>query len=207
MGDMRLPLCPGRWRLSVSRGGDGPGPICPRAGASCNMAGNEWPSSIVASRTARPTEIRRPTVEHRTRYVIRRVRVTMPQPFANRKIAGLRGRRAFAREGRSANASSDISSILQAVPSPRELEGPQMPLKRLLDESRAFGPKAVAILLEAFDAVVAELDLRTNAEKERAAKIIIRLALGQKDLDAAKLRESAIIAVPKESGTRRRRPF
>ena len=82
-----------------------------------------------------------------------------------------------------------------------------MPLKRLLDESRAFGPKAVAILLEAFDAVVAELDLRTNADKERAAKIITRLALGQKDLDAAKLRESAITAVRKESGTRRRRPF
>ena len=81
-----------------------------------------------------------------------------------------------------------------------------MPLKRLLDESRAFGPKAVAILLEAFDAVVAELDLRTNAEKERAAKIIIRLALGQKDLDAVGLRDSAIIAVRKASRTRRR-PF
>ena len=81
-----------------------------------------------------------------------------------------------------------------------------MPLKHLLDESRALGPKAIAILLEAFDAVVAEFDLRTNADKERAAKIIIRLALGQKDLDAAKLRESAIIAVRKESRTRRR-PF
>jgi hypothetical protein len=171
------------------------------------MAGREWPSSMVASRTAGPTEIRRPTVEHRKRYVIRRVRATMPRPFASRKITGLRGRRAFAREGRSANASGDISSILQAVPPPREFEGPKMPLKRRLDESRAFGPKAVAILLEAFDAVVAELDLRTNADKERAAKIIIRLALSQKDLDIAKLRESAIIAMRKESGTRRRRPF
>jgi hypothetical protein len=81
-----------------------------------------------------------------------------------------------------------------------------MPLKRLLDESRAFGPKAVAVLLEAFDVVAAELDLRTNADKERAAKIIIRLALGQKDLDVAKLRDSAIIALRKESRTRRR-PF
>jgi hypothetical protein len=71
-------------------------------------------------------------------------------------------------------------------------------------KAEPFGPKAVAILLEAFDAVVAELDLSTNADKERAAKIIIPLALGQKDLDAAKLRESAIIAVRKENGTRRR---
>jgi hypothetical protein len=63
-----------------------------------------------------------------------------------------------------------------------------MLLMRLLDESRAFGPKATAVLLEAFTAVIAELDLRSNADKERAAKIIIRLALGQKDLDATKLR-------------------
>ncbi len=81
-----------------------------------------------------------------------------------------------------------------------------MPLKRLLIESRAFGPKATAVLLEAFDAVVAELDLRAHADKERAAKIIIRLALGQKDLDVARLRDSAAIAMKKESRTRRR-PF
>jgi hypothetical protein len=82
-----------------------------------------------------------------------------------------------------------------------------MPLKRLLVESRAFGPKATAVLLEAFDAVVAELDLRTHADKERAAKIIIiRLVLGQKDLDVARLRDSAAIAMRKESRMRRR-PF
>jgi hypothetical protein len=82
-----------------------------------------------------------------------------------------------------------------------------MPLKRLLDESRAFGPKDVAILLEAFDAAVAELDLRTNANKERAAKIVIRLALGQRRLDATTMRDQAIIAVRKETRTRHRRPF
>jgi hypothetical protein len=82
-----------------------------------------------------------------------------------------------------------------------------MPLKRLLDESRAFEPKAVAVLVEAFDAVVAELNLRTNADKERAAKIIIRVALGQQSFDAAKIRDLAIIAMRKESGARRRRPF
>ena len=82
-----------------------------------------------------------------------------------------------------------------------------MPLKRLLDESRACGPKANAILLEAFDGVVAELGLQTNADKERAAKIIIRLALGQHSLDTAKIRDRAVIAVRREGRTRHRRPF
>jgi hypothetical protein len=71
----------------------------------------------------------------------------------------------------------------------------------------AFEPKAAAILVEAFNAVVAELDLRTNAEKERAAKIVIRLAHGQQTFGAAKIRDQAIIAVRKESIPRRRRPF
>ena len=97
--------------------------------------------------------------------------------------------------------------MLQARSPPGELEGSRMPMKRLLDESRTFGPKAVAILIEAFDGVVAELGLRTNADREKAAKIIIRLALGQKNLDAAKLHDRAVIAVRRESGARRRRPF
>jgi hypothetical protein len=55
--------------------------------------------------------------------------------------------------------------------------------KRILNESRSFDPKAIAILLEAFDGVVAELSLRAPAENVRAAKLIIRVALGQEDLD------------------------
>jgi hypothetical protein len=65
-------------------------------------------------------------------------------------------------------------------------------MKRLLDESRAFDPKAIAILVKAFDGVVAELNLQTMTERERAAKIIIRLALGQPVLDGAKLRDVAL---------------
>jgi hypothetical protein len=95
--------------------------------------------------------------------------------------------------------------MLQAIPPPRELEGSCMPLKQMLDDNRTFGPKAVAVLLEAFDGVVAELELRTRADKEKAAKIVIRLALGQNNLDAAKLRDQAVAAVRNE--TRRRRPF
>jgi hypothetical protein len=81
-----------------------------------------------------------------------------------------------------------------------------MPIRRMLDGG-AFEPKAVAILTEAFNAVVAELDLRTDADRERAAKIVIRLAHGQQTFDAAKIRDQAIVAVRKEGGTRRRRPF
>ena len=49
-----------------------------------------------------------------------------------------------------------------------------MPLKRMLEEGRSFGPKAVALLLEAFDGIVAELDLRSAADREKAAKIVMR---------------------------------
>ena len=81
-----------------------------------------------------------------------------------------------------------------------------MPIRRML-EGGTFEPKSAALLIEAFNSVVAELDLRAGADKERAAKIIIRLALGQGRLDAAKIRDQAIIQVRKESGTRRPRPF
>ena len=67
-----------------------------------------------------------------------------------------------------------------------------MPLKRMLEEGRSFGPKAVALLLEAFDGIVAELDLRSAADREKAAKIVMRLAMGQAHLDGAKLRHDAI---------------
>jgi hypothetical protein len=36
-----------------------------------------------------------------------------------------------------------------------------MPLKRLLNESGSFDPKAIAIMLEAYDGVVADLEHRT----------------------------------------------
>jgi hypothetical protein len=39
-----------------------------------------------------------------------------------------------------------------------------MPLKRILSENRNFDPAAIAILLGAFDAVAAEVRLRTPAE-------------------------------------------
>jgi hypothetical protein len=80
-----------------------------------------------------------------------------------------------------------------------------MPLKRMLDDNRTFGPKAVAVLLEAFNGVVAELGLRSRAEREKAAKIVMRLALGQTELDAARLRDRSVAAIRNE--TRRRRPF
>jgi hypothetical protein len=81
-----------------------------------------------------------------------------------------------------------------------------MPLKRMLEKARSFDPKAVALLLEAFNETVAELDLRTAADREKAAKIVVRLALGRADLDAAKIRHDAIGLIRKEARGRRR-PF
>jgi hypothetical protein len=63
-----------------------------------------------------------------------------------------------------------------------------MLLTRILGESPYFNPEAVAILLEAYDGAVAELGLRTLAEKEQAARIVLGLALGQTD---SMLRSSA----------------
>ena len=82
-----------------------------------------------------------------------------------------------------------------------------MPLKRMLEERRSFGPKAVVLLLEAFDGIVAELDLRSAADREKAAKIVMRLALGQAHLDGAKLRHDAIGLMRKEGIRGRRRAF
>ena len=73
-----------------------------------------------------------------------------------------------------------------------------MPLKRMLDQSRNFDPRAVAILLEAFNDVVAELGLRAAEERDQAAKIIIRLAVGQRDLDATQLRDSTVALMRNE---------
>ena len=67
-----------------------------------------------------------------------------------------------------------------------------MPIRRMLNEGRTFDPKAIVVLIEAFDGVVAELDLRALGEKERAARIVIGFAAGQTNLDAAKLRAGAV---------------
>ena len=80
-----------------------------------------------------------------------------------------------------------------------------MPMRRLL-EGGSFDPKAVAILLEAFDKSVADLDLRTDADREKAAKIVLRLAHGQTELDAAKIR-SEVVRLMRREGAGRRRPF
>ena len=82
-----------------------------------------------------------------------------------------------------------------------------MPLKRMLEEGRSFGPKAVALLLEAFDDIVAELDLRTDNDREKAAKIVMRLAHGQATLDPAKLRDEAVRLMRKQGARGRWRAF
>jgi hypothetical protein len=78
-----------------------------------------------------------------------------------------------------------------------------MPLKRVLGASRNFHPDSVAILLEAYNGLVAELGLRTAAEKERAAGIILRLAQAQTELDVTKLRDAAADAMLNEGVPKR----
>jgi hypothetical protein len=65
-----------------------------------------------------------------------------------------------------------------------------MPIRRLL-EGGSFHANSVAILVEAFNGVVDELGLQAPLERERAARLIIRLAYDQTELDAAKLRAAA----------------
>ena len=72
-----------------------------------------------------------------------------------------------------------------------------MSTKRML-EGRNFNSKTAAALVKAFNGVVAELSLRTPAERERAAKIVIALAAGQTAIDPAKLRDDAASLVRAE---------
>jgi hypothetical protein len=81
-----------------------------------------------------------------------------------------------------------------------------LPLKRMLNDNRTFDPKAVALLLDAFDEIVADLNLRTDADLEKAAKIVMRLAHGQTELDAAKIR-AEVVRLMGRKGAGRRRPF
>ena len=73
-----------------------------------------------------------------------------------------------------------------------------MPIKRML-EGRNFSPESAAILVKAFKGVVADLDLRTVADRERAAKIVIGLAASQTVLDVKKLRDEAVGLIRGES--------
>jgi len=73
----------------------------------------------------------------------------------------------------------------------------------MLNQSRSFDPKAVAILLEVYNGLVGELGLRAAAEKERAAKLIIALAQDQTALDAVKLRDSVAALMLSERETNR----
>ena len=65
-----------------------------------------------------------------------------------------------------------------------------MPLKHMLGESGSFDPRAVAIMLEAYDGVVADLGLQATDEKEKAARLVMRFARSRADLDTASLRAS-----------------
>jgi hypothetical protein len=69
----------------------------------------------------------------------------------------------------------------------------------MLSENRSFDPEAAAILLAAYDEVVAHLGLAEIGDKERAAKFIIWIALGQTVLDGDELRDDVIASMLSES--------
>lgn len=73
----------------------------------------------------------------------------------------------------------------------------------MLNQSRSFDPRAVAILLEAYNGLVSELGLEAAAEKERAAKLIIGVAQEQTELDAVRLRDSVAALMLNECETSR----
>jgi hypothetical protein len=74
-----------------------------------------------------------------------------------------------------------------------------MPLRRML-EGRNFDPKAAAVIVKAFNEIIDELYLRTPAERERAARIVIRLAAKEAELDVAKLRDEVVSLLRGERG-------
>jgi hypothetical protein len=69
----------------------------------------------------------------------------------------------------------------------------------MLDESGSFDPKAVAIMLEAYDGVVADLRLQAADEREKVARLVMQLARGRADLDSASLR-SGVTALIRNEG-------
>ena len=71
-----------------------------------------------------------------------------------------------------------------------------MPLGRMMEE-RNFDSKSAVILVEAFNEIIDELDLRTIADRERAAKIVVELAASKTALDVAELRDEAVDLIRK----------
>ncbi|MBV9910899.1 MAG: hypothetical protein JOY52_25375 [Hyphomicrobiales bacterium] len=57
-----------------------------------------------------------------------------------------------------------------------------------MDESGSFDPKAIAIMVEAYDGVVADLGLRAADQREKAARLVVQLARSRVALDTASLR-------------------
>jgi hypothetical protein len=66
-------------------------------------------------------------------------------------------------------------------------------------EGRNFDSKSAAILVKAFDGIVDELYLRSPAERDKAARIVIELAAGKATLDATRLRAEAVRLIQNES--------
>lgn len=69
--------------------------------------------------------------------------------------------------------------------------GCEMPTARLIPEG-VFSPDDIRIITEAYNAVVAKLDLRSFERKEQAARATIELAKGKNRLNAEELVRAAL---------------
>jgi hypothetical protein len=66
-----------------------------------------------------------------------------------------------------------------------------MPIVRLISEG-VFSPEDIRIITEAYNTIVAKLDLRSVERKEQAARATIELAKGKNQLNAEELARAAI---------------
>jgi hypothetical protein len=74
-------------------------------------------------------------------------------------------------------------------------------------ERGVFDPDTAALLIEAFNRTIADLDLRNATDRERAAKIIIRHAQRQARIDPAKLHHDVVRLMRREGVRGHRRAF
>jgi hypothetical protein len=70
-------------------------------------------------------------------------------------------------------------------------EGKVGPFRTMLLRKGVFDPKMIALLSQAFEAVIAELGLSTDA-RERAARMIVELASGRPRIDVEDLRDQVV---------------
>ena len=87
--------------------------------------------------------------------------------------------------------SAVLDAKLQTAALELSAPAPVRTIRRTL-RGAVFDHKATALLSQVFDAVVAELDLQTGVDRERAARAIIELANDRPGFTARELRDDVV---------------